>query len=178
MSASTAATTTGHAPALRGAAAKFRDRILSFAVSRAFLWLKMPLAGFAGLRVRRLEAGACEVTVPHGWRTRNPFGSVYFAAHAMAAELSTGALVLLHAAGHEEASVSTLITRMVAAYMKAAKGEVTYRCEQGAEIAAAVRRAVETGEPVEVEVVTRGSVAGEAAAEFRFTWSMKRRAKK
>lgn len=156
-------------------AARLRDRMLSYVTSRAFLWWKIPLAAIAGLRVRRLEPDACEVTVPMGWRTQNPFKSVYFAAHAMAAEMSTGALVLLHAAEHPEASVSTLITTMTATYGKAAKAMVTYRCEDGLAIAAAMRRAVETGEPVEVEVATRGRTDGGAASEFRFTWSLKKR---
>src|SRR5437773_1785553 len=93
-------------PTLAAAAARLRDRMLSYATSRAFLWWKLPLAAIAGLRVRRLDAGACEVTVPFKWLTQNPFKSLYFAAHAMAAEMSTGALVLLHAAEHEGASVS------------------------------------------------------------------------
>ena len=163
------------AASLSEAAARFRSRMLSYLPFRAFTWLKMPLAAFAGLRVREVDAGACEVTVPFGWRTQNPFGSLYFAAHAMAAELSTGALVLFHVQEQGGASVSTLITRMHATYGKAARSETTYRCEQGAEIAAAVRRAIETGEPVEVEVLTKGIADGKSVGDFRFTWSMKKR---
>jgi hypothetical protein len=165
---------------LSEAAARYRDRILGYLPFRFFTWWKLPLAAFAGLRVHALERRACEVSVPFGWRTQNPFGSTYFAAHAMAAEMSTGALVLLHVEDLARASgrsVSTLITAMHATYGKAAKAETRYRCEQGEEIGAAVRRALETGEPVTVEVVTRGTMGGEPASEFRFTWSMKRREK-
>lgn len=167
-------------PVLSRAAAQLRDRFLSYVPFRFFTWLKLPLAAFAGLRVRAIAPERCEVSVPFGWRTQNPFGSLYFAAHAMAAEMSTGALVLFHVASHEGASVSTLITDMVASYGKAAKADVTYRCEDGEKVADAVRRAIETGEPQKVEVVTKGTFAGaggapELAAEFTFTWSMKRR---
>jgi hypothetical protein len=166
--------TTATATALTSAATKFRDRILSYLPFRAFTWLKMPLAAFAGLRVKRLDESICEVTVPYGWRSTNPFGSTYFAAHAMAGELSTGALVLLHVA-NLDANVSTLITRLEARYAKAAKATTTYRCEGGEAIAAAVRRAVETGEPVEVVVETKGMCGSDVAAEMRFVWSMKKR---
>lgn len=172
----TTTTLSAAAGALSKAAATYRDRFLAYLPFKAFLWAKIPLGAFAGLRVRALDARTCEVSVPYGWRTRNPFGSIYFAAHAMAAELSTGALVLLHVANHEGASVSTLVRRMQATYEKAAKSTCVYRCEDGEKIAAAVRRAVETGEPVEVEVSTRGAAGGQAAAEFKITWSMKKRA--
>ena len=62
---------------------------------RAFLGLKLPLAAFAGLRVDEFTAERCAVSLPYGWRTQNPFNSIYFAAQCMAAELSTGALAML-----------------------------------------------------------------------------------
>ena len=34
-------------------------------------------------------------TVKHRWINQNPFNSMYFAVQAMAAELSTGALVMI-----------------------------------------------------------------------------------
>jgi acyl-coenzyme A thioesterase PaaI-like protein len=169
--------TTTTAARLSEAATKLRSRFLSYLPFKAFLWLKIPLAGFAGLRIRACDPDVCEVSVPFGWRSQNPFGSLYFAAHAMAAEMSTGALVLLHAANHPEASLSTLITKMEAAYGKAAKSHTTYRCEAGAEVAAAVERAVATGEPVAIEVATKGTAEdGTPVGEFRFTWSVKKRA--
>src|SRR2546430_16174137 len=61
---------------------------------RALLWSKLPLAAFAGLRMRRLDDQGAEVRLPAGWKTQNPFGSTYFAAQAMAAEMSTGAPAL------------------------------------------------------------------------------------
>jgi hypothetical protein len=161
---------------LSAAARALRDRILSTIPFKVFLWWKLPLAAFAGLRVRRLDPEVCEVTLPAGWWTRNPFGSTYFAAHAMAAEMSMGAMVLMHAANAEPASISTLIGKLTATYSKAAKETVTYRCTEGARLAAAVRKAAETGEAVECEAVTRGTLPdGTVSAEFTIVWSMKRR---
>ena len=61
---------------------------------RAMLWAKLPLAAFAGLRVRKLDDSGAQVSLPAGWKTQNPFRSTYFAAQAMAAEMSTGAPAL------------------------------------------------------------------------------------
>ena len=58
---------------------------------RAMLWAKLPLAAFAGLRLRKLDDTGAQVSLPAGWKTQNPFRSTYFAAQAMAAEMSTGA---------------------------------------------------------------------------------------
>ena len=81
----------------------------------------LPLAAFAGLRITRLDEHACSVRLPGGWRTRNPFGSTYFAAQAMAAEMSTGAPGL---ALREDAprSVSMLPVGVRASYLKRLTG--------------------------------------------------------
>ncbi|MFN3640594.1 MAG: DUF4442 domain-containing protein, partial [Flavobacterium sp.] len=59
----------------------------------AFLFIKLPSAFWCGVRVKRISEKECVVTVKHRWFNQNPFKSMYFAVQAMAAELSTGALV-------------------------------------------------------------------------------------
>ena len=61
--------------------------------------VKLPSAVFWRLKVKKLDPSSCEVTIPYFWRTQNPFKSIYFAALAGAAELSTGALCQLAIAG-------------------------------------------------------------------------------
>src|SRR5436190_24343395 len=73
----------------------FKAVLKSKAATSLALWARLPLAAFAGLRVTRLDAGGAEVRLPAGWKTQNPFRSTYFAAQAMAAEMSTGAPALL-----------------------------------------------------------------------------------
>jgi hypothetical protein len=140
---------------------------------RALLGARLPLALFAGLRLRELAADRCTVSVPHGWRTTNPFGSTYFAALAMAAELSTGALALL-AVRSSPASVSMLVTEMEARFEKRAVEEVRFTCTAGDEIFAAVAAATGEGSQARVETVGR-MPDGEVAARFAFTWSFRAR---
>jgi hypothetical protein len=54
--------------------------------------LKLPSAWFTGVRLVSVDTQRGVASVPYGWRSQNPFRSTYFAAQAMAAELSTGAL--------------------------------------------------------------------------------------
>jgi Domain of unknown function (DUF4442) len=142
---------------------------------RAMLWAKLPLAAFAGLRVKRLDETGAEVTLPAGWKTQNPFRSTYFAAQAMAAEMSTGApaLYLIERSG---ARVSTLVTGLSARFTRKATELVTFTFSDGTGMRAAIDRAIATGEGV---VFTARSIGkqkdGTTVAEFEIEWSFKRR---
>jgi hypothetical protein len=157
------------------AAEVVRRRVLSSLPMALYLWRVLPLAAFAGLRVTRLDEQACTVRLPGGWRTRNPFGSTYFAAQAMAAEMSTGAPGLLL---REDAprSLSILPVGVRASYVKRLLGPATFTCEDVAAIAAAIARAAVSDEPQALVVRSTGrNSAGEVVAEFEVSWSFKRR---
>jgi hypothetical protein len=142
---------------------------------RAFFLAKLPLALFAGLRVKSLSADRCEVVVPRGWRSTNPFKSTYFAAQTMAAELSTGALVML-ATQSASAPVAMLITDMHATFEKKASADAVFTCEDGAKAFAAVAETLRTGEGVTAEMESVGRMAdGTVVSRITFTWSVKKR---
>ena len=61
-----------------------------------FLFFKLPSAYWSGVRVKEISTTSCKATVKHRWFNQNPFNSMYFAVQAMAAELTTGALVMYH----------------------------------------------------------------------------------
>lgn len=142
---------------------------------RAMLWTRLPLAAFAGLRVARLDENGAEVTLPAGWKTQNPFGSTYFAAQAMAAEMSTGAPALwfIEQSG---AKVSSLVTGLAAKFTRKAVSEARFVFTGGAAMRAAIDKAVQTGEPV---VFTAHSIGtqrdGTQVAEFTVDWSFKKK---
>lgn len=154
---------------------QIRKRMLSPIAMRAFFAAKLPLALFAGLRVRKLNRERCVTTVPYSWRTTNPFRSTYFAAQSMAAELSTGALALL-AAESAAVPVATLILDMSATFEKKATEEAHFTCENGEAVFAAVAETVRTGEPATARMETVGRMPdGTIVSRFTFTWSFKRR---
>jgi hypothetical protein len=142
---------------------------------RALLWSKLPLAAFAGLRVARLDESGAEVTLPAGWKTQNPFGSTYFAAQAMAAEMSTGAPALWFIEQSGE-KVSSLVTGISAKFTKRAVSEARFVFADGAAMRAAIDDAIRTGEPVVFSARSVGTQRdGTQVAEFTIEWSFKKK---
>jgi Domain of unknown function (DUF4442) len=142
---------------------------------RAILWSRLPLAAFAGLRVKSLDENGADVTLPAGWKTQNPFRSTYFAAQAMAAELSTGAPAryLIERSG---ANVSSLVTGLSARFTKKATRPTTFRFADGGGMRAAIDEALRSGEGVPFKARSVGTQDdGQIVAEFEIEWSFKRR---
>jgi hypothetical protein len=153
----------------------FRNQLIKPALLRAYFLAKMPLASFAGLKVKVLDGDRCEATVPYGWITQNPFGSMYFAALAMGAELSCAGLALMAARGAAE-PVSVLPIGISGTFEKKATALTTFTCTDGKKLFETVNRALETGEGVTVETSTVGTMPdGKIVARFNFTWSYKKK---
>lgn len=140
---------------------------------RLFMLMKLPSAFFSGVRVIAVSEEACQVSVPYKWFSQNPFRSTYFACLAMAAEMSTGLLAMAFT-WKRIPSVSMLVTGLEASYHKKATGLTIFTCTQGPELKLAVERALTTGEPQTLRVLSSGkNQAGELVAEFYITWSFK-----
>lgn len=138
-----------------------------------FMLMKLPSAYFTGVRVKSISATECRTTVRHRWINQNPFGSVYFAVLAMAAEASTGLLVMrkIRACGQP---ISMLVAHNRAQYSKKARGRIVFACTQGELLAQAVERALHTGEGQTVWVQSVGhDAAGDVVATFDFEWTLK-----
>ena len=120
-----------------------------------------------------LDSQKCHVSIPYFWRSQNPFKSIYFAALAGAAELSTGALCQLALAG--KGSFSMLVVDFRAEYSKKANTKILFTCEQGPELFSLI----DTLKPGETNQLTMLSIgknkAGEEVARFFITWSFKRK---
>ncbi|MFK7929043.1 MAG: PaaI family thioesterase [Myxococcota bacterium] len=157
---------------------KLRRQMLSKTNLRGFMASKLPLALMAGLKVTHLDASSCKTTVRYGWRTTNPFKSTYFAALAMAAEMSTGALGLSLVQAAPE-PVSILITGMTAEFVKKATDLTTFTCGDGAALQDAVVETLQSGEGTTCVATSTGTnQAGEVVARFTFTWSFKKKGSK
>jgi len=160
---------------LSPAAEQQRRQLLNPWMFRAYLLRRIPLAAFAGLRVRRLDETGCDVWLPGGWRTRNPFASTYFAAQAMAAEMSTGAPAAILVAS-APASVAFILRGIKAVFTKRIVGGSVFTFEDVAGLRAVVDRAAAAPDEQAYTGRSTGRTAeGEVAAEFDVTWSFKRR---
>ena len=140
---------------------------------RLFLFFKLPVAFFSGVRVRDINEQKCIVSVPFKWLTQNPFRSTYFASLSMAAEMSTGALGLANIYKRKP-PVSMLVVKTEAEYFKKAADKTTFTCEDGALIKQMIEESVATGEARTVTAKSVGrNKAGDIVAEFFITWSYK-----
>jgi hypothetical protein len=151
-----------------------RRRLQNPFLFRAYLWRQLPLAALAGLRLDRIDEGSCTISLPGGFRTRNPFGSMYFAAQAMAAEMSTGvpALILARASPGRMALV---VREVKGVFVKkiATRARFTFsRIEEMRTVVASTGGEgsfyVAHSEGVDAE--------GTVASAFEITWSFKKRA--
>ena len=145
---------------------------------RLFLFVKLPAAYFAGVRVREMDEKRCLVTVPYKWLSQNPFRSTYFACLSMAAEMSTGSLAMAHLYKINP-PVSMLVVKVESEYFKKAVGRTSFVCEDGELFQKAVEETIATGEARTVKARSVGrNKEGEMIAEFYITWSFKVKAKK
>lgn len=139
-----------------------------------YLLVNLPSAYFMGIKIMRCDRDTSEVSVPFSFRSKNPFKSVYFAAQAAAAEISTGVLALVALEGNT--GVSMLVKTVKGEFVKKATTDLSFICLEGAQMEQAVKTAVETGEPVEVEVCSTGyNQNGEVVSTFFFTWTFRKK---
>jgi len=140
---------------------------------RLFLLQKLPAAYFSDLRIRHINENSCRVSVPFKWFTQNPFRCTYFACLSMAAELTTGTLVMANIYKRKPAA-SMLLVSMESTFYKKAVGRTTFICKEGIAIKEAVQKAYDILSPQSIKVASQGyNEAGELVAAFSFTWSFK-----
>ena len=141
-----------------------------------FWWamlFKLQTAVFWRLKMVHLDGEKCLVSIPYFWRSQNPFKSIYFAALAGAAELSTGALCQLALVG--KGAFSMLVVDFRAEFSKKANTKTTFSCEQGAEVFDLVE-SLNPGESKQITMLSYGkNTSGEEVARFFITWSFKRK---
>lgn len=131
------------------------------------------MAFIAGIRVNSLTDEKAIVKIKYKWLTQNPFKSMYFACQAMAAEMSTGLLVLNYTYKSIPA-ISMLIVKNDAEYFKKALGKITFTCEDGNKIKNIIQDLKQNAEGRTIELKSIGKdEKGDIVSVFTFTWSLK-----
>jgi hypothetical protein len=138
-----------------------------------FLFFKLPAAYWSGVRVKSISKEQCVVTVTHRWFNQNPFKSMYFAVQAMAAELTTGALVMMQIKISGK-HISMLVANNNGNFSKKATGEITFTCNDGHLIEEAIKKTIGNGEGQTIWMKSIGvNEKGEQVSEMNFEWSIK-----
>jgi hypothetical protein len=138
-----------------------------------FTMIKLPSVWLMGVRVKKLDAQHCMVSVKHRWLNQNPFKSMFWAVQGMAAELSTGALVISYIEESKQ-KISMLVANNKASFTKKATGRINFSCTDGDKIKAAIDAAVATGEGQTCWMKSIGTNKdGIVVSEFDFEWTVK-----
>ncbi len=138
-----------------------------------FLIFKLPSAWICGVRVKVINQETCITTVKHKWINQNPFKSMFWAVQGMAAELSTGVLVMQEIQKRGVA-ISMLVISNKATFVKKATGQVTFTCKDGASVVNAIDHALATGEGQTFWLQSKGiNEENQLVSTFDFEWTVK-----
>jgi hypothetical protein len=138
-----------------------------------FVKFKLTLAYLCGLRLTKLSDSVAVISVRLNWLNKNPFRSMYFAVQSMAAELSTG-VMLLDKINDSGKKVSMLVTGYSAEFRKKAVGRITFICNDGLLIEQALKNTIATGDPQIIEMKSVGiDEMGDQVSNYAFQWSIR-----
>jgi hypothetical protein len=138
-----------------------------------FNFFKLPSVWWTGIRVKELDETHCSATVKHRWINQNPFKSMFWAVQGMAAELTTGALVM-GAIRDSGKKISMLVLNNKANFSKKATGRITFNCADGNLINAALEKTIATGEGQTIWMKSVGTNEdGVVVSTFEFEWTVK-----
>lgn len=137
------------------------------------LLFKLPLAYFAGVRLKSISENSCITTVKHQWINKNLFKSLFWAVQGMAAELSTGAMVMakIKESGN---NISMLVANNKGTFSKKARGRIFFSCTDGALINEAIKKTIATGKGQTIWMKSEGKdTSGDIVSTFEFEWTLK-----
>ncbi len=152
-------------------------RLRETAFLRGFGLFKIPMLFFISPTVVELDDHRCVVKVPLIRRTRNHLRSMYFGALAAGADCA-GGLMAMRLIEKEGGGVSLIFKDFHAEFLKRAEGDVYFSNEQGEEIRALVKQAMESPERVNLPVQIVATVptnGSEPVARFTLTLSLKKK---
>ena len=146
---------------------KFTSRKLNY-----FLALKLPSAFLMGVRTKFIDDSKCIVVVKHRWINQNPFNSMFWAVQGMAAELTTG-MLLMQEIQISKRKVSMLVLNNKANFSKKAQGRITFSCNSADLITSAIKKLLETDKPQTLWLTSIGmDENNDLVSTFEFEWTL------
>ncbi|HEX9826921.1 MAG TPA: DUF4442 domain-containing protein [Flavobacteriaceae bacterium] len=138
-----------------------------------FNLFKLPAVYLMGIRVKTITDEFCKVSVKHRWINQNPFNSMFWAVQGMAAELTTGAMVMskIKRSGKP---ISMLVANNNASFTKKATGRITFICNDGLKVDEAIDKTIVTKEGQTIWMKSVGTNEdGIEVSNFNFEWTIK-----
>ncbi len=133
----------------------------------------LPAVFLMGIRVKVITDEFCKVSVKLRWINQNPFNSMFWAVQGMAAELTTGALVMSKIKNSGK-PISMLVSNNNASFTKKATGRITFTCNDGLKVDEVIAKAIATNEGQTIWMKSIGTnQEGIEVSIFNFEWSIK-----
>ncbi len=138
-----------------------------------FMLFELPLAYFGGVRVVSINETSAIVKIKYRWFNQNPFKSMFWAAQGMAAEMTTGVLVM-NGIEKSNKKVSMLVINQKGSFTKKATGRIRFECHDGNLVDNAIEESAKTGEGRVIIMKSQGfNSDGVSVCTFEFEWSLK-----
>ena len=145
-----------------------------FTPSRINFWsfLKLPSVWWCGIRVTRFESDLCEAKVKHSWINQNPFKSMFWAVQGMAAELTTGTLIM-NEIQKSKHNISMLVLNNKANFSKKATGKITFLCSPKEELRNIFSELIRSKKPQTIWLKSIGiNQNKDIVSTFEFEWTL------
>ena len=135
-------------------------------------FFKLPSVWWCGIRVKSVNEESCLVSVKHRWINQNPFKSLFWAVQGMAAELTTGVLLMKEIQSLNQ-KISMLVINNKANFSKKARGRITFSCSPEDKISKAIQQLLETNEPQTLWLTSKGVDENQVVVStFEFEWTL------
>ena len=134
------------------------------------------MIGYCRPRVVNVSDTEVVLSIPLNRRTRNHVGSMYIGALTVGVDFVTG-LTAMTTIKKSKKNIVLIFKDLKSSFLKRAEGETFFTCNHTKEIAAAVKKVVDSKQRVNIEVPIIATVpekfGDEPVAEFTITLSMK-----
>ena len=144
---------------------------------RAFAFYKIPLLFFVNPSVVKMDEEEVVISIPFQRRNKNHLNSMYFGALCIGADAAGGIIAAEALKKVKKGRGSLIFKDFQAKFLKRPEGKTLFTCKDGLAIKAAVQRAEESMERVDLQVKIIATVpekfGDEPVAEFTLTLSLK-----
>ena len=137
-----------------------------------YTFLKLPSAWWCGIRIIKITDQECQARVRLKWFNQNPFKSLFWAVQGMAAELTTGVLLMKEIQSSNQ-KISMLVINNKANFSKKARGKISFSCNASTIIDESFNQLIKSKEPQTFWLTSKGIDQDDNVVSiFEFEWTV------
>lgn len=157
---------------LKDGGAAFKKRVSNARVFKIYMLVKAPILGVTGAYLEEIGTHGAQLVLPWGRATKNLFGKMFGSAVLAGAETASAAMCVLHIRNQGGSLTADLLEVSLKAHGHV-DDDLRIFADDGARYADFVRRAIDSGQPVEETFTVKAvDVAGETTHELELRWRL------